>query len=50
LDFDGDLRDREVGLEFVARVREERNFESVELLVEQMGRDVEEVRRILAGG
>ena len=34
-------------IEVVARVREERNFASVEALVEQMGRDVDEVRKEL---
>jgi riboflavin kinase/FMN adenylyltransferase len=48
LDFDEDIYDRTVGLEFVDRVREERNFESVEALVAEMHRDVARVREILA--
>ena len=41
LDFDGDLYGRELRLEFLARLRGERRFETVEALVEQMHRDVE---------
>jgi len=48
LDFEGDLRDREVGLDFVQRIRDEARFESVEALVDQMHRDVDEVRVILS--
>lgn len=46
LDFDADLYGRELRLEFLARLRGERRFESVDALVEQMGRDVEDTRRI----
>jgi riboflavin kinase / FMN adenylyltransferase len=46
LDFDGDIYDHELRLDFLARLRGERRFDSVEALVEQMGRDVEETRRI----
>jgi riboflavin kinase/FMN adenylyltransferase len=46
LDFDGDIYDRELRLDFLERLRGERRFDSVEALVEQMGRDVEETRRI----
>lgn len=49
LDFDGDLRGRRIRLEFVERLRDEQNFGSVDALVEQMGRDVERTREILAG-
>ena len=48
LDFDGDLRDREVAIDFVARILDEEKFESVEALVAQMHRDIETVRRVLA--
>jgi riboflavin kinase/FMN adenylyltransferase len=48
LDFEGDLRDRDARVEFTAWLREERNFESVDALIEQMGNDVTEVRRVLA--
>ena len=40
LDFDGDLYDRELRLAFLARLRGERRFDTVEALVEQMHRDV----------
>ncbi len=48
LDFDGDLRGKQLQLDFVARLRGEENFESVEALVEQMHVDVAKVRTILA--
>jgi riboflavin kinase/FMN adenylyltransferase len=46
LDFEGDIYDRELRLDFLERLRGERRFDSVEALVEQMGRDVVETRRI----
>ena len=48
LDFDGDLYDRELRLAFLERLRGERRFDSVEALVEQMHRDVEETRAVAA--
>jgi riboflavin kinase/FMN adenylyltransferase len=48
LDFDRDIYGRELRLEFLERLRGERRFDSVEALVEQMGRDVAETRRIAA--
>jgi riboflavin kinase/FMN adenylyltransferase len=48
LGFDGDLYERELRLAFLQRLRGELRFESVDELVEQMGRDVEETRRIAA--
>jgi len=47
LDFDGDLYDQEVKVRFVERLRGEERFDSVEALVEQMQRDVEDTRRLL---
>jgi len=47
LDFDGDLYDRELRLEFLARLRGERRFEDPQALVEQMHRDVERTREIV---
>ena len=44
-DEDVDLYGERVSLEFTARLRGERDFESVDELIEQMGRDVERVRR-----
>jgi riboflavin kinase / FMN adenylyltransferase len=48
LDFDDDIYDRELRLDFLERLRGERRFDSVEALVEQMGQDVVETRRIAA--
>jgi riboflavin kinase/FMN adenylyltransferase len=48
LDFEGDIYDRELRLDFLERLRGERRFDSVEALVEQMGHDVVEARRIAA--
>jgi len=47
LDFDGDIYDHELRLDFLARLRGERRFDSVEALVEQMDQDVVETRRIV---
>jgi riboflavin kinase/FMN adenylyltransferase len=48
LEFDRDIYDRELRLDFLERLRGERRFDSVDALVEQMGRDVAETRRIAA--
>ena len=48
LDFDGDIYGQELRLEFLERLRGEKRFDSVEALVEQMHRDVDEARRIAA--
>jgi riboflavin kinase/FMN adenylyltransferase len=48
IDFDGDLYDQELRVDFLRRLRGERRFDSVDALVEQMGRDVDEARRIAA--
>ena len=47
LGFDGDLYGRELRLEFVARTRGERRFDSVDALVAQMHADVREIENIL---
>lgn len=47
LDFEGDVYGERMAIDLIARIREERPFESVAALQEQIGRDVEEVRRIL---
>ena len=48
LDFDGDLYDQAVKVRFAARLRGEVRFDSAEALVDQMHRDVEATRRVLA--
>ncbi|HSP38969.1 MAG TPA: bifunctional riboflavin kinase/FAD synthetase [Frankiaceae bacterium] len=48
LDFDGDLYGEHVTFEFVERLRSTERYDTVEALVEQMGRDVEETRRLSA--
>ncbi len=48
LDFDGDLYAKRLRLEFVTRLRSEVAFETVDQLVEQMTRDVEQTRAVLA--
>jgi riboflavin kinase/FMN adenylyltransferase len=47
LDFDGDLYDEHAKVRFVARLRDEVRFDSVEALVEQIGRDVDQARELL---
>jgi riboflavin kinase/FMN adenylyltransferase len=47
LDFDGDLYDEHVKVRFVARLRDEVRFDSVEALVEQIRRDVDQARELL---
>lgn len=44
LDFDGDLYDREITLEFCAFLRPERKFESLEALISAVLRDAEKTR------
>jgi len=48
LDFHGDLYGREMEVEFVQRIRDERKFDSLALLTEEMERDKERARAILA--
>jgi riboflavin kinase / FMN adenylyltransferase len=48
LDFDGDLYGREMEVEFVERIREERKFDSLSLLATEMERDKARARAILA--
>ena len=47
LDFDQDIYDETVTLEFVQRLRDELKYDSVTALIEQIGRDVEQTRIIL---
>jgi riboflavin kinase / FMN adenylyltransferase len=48
LDWEGDLYGRQLTIEFLARLRGERRFESVEALIEQMHRDVDQARTVCA--
>jgi riboflavin kinase/FMN adenylyltransferase len=48
LDFDADVYGQELQLEFLARLRGERRFDSVDALVEQMERDVAETRSLVS--
>ena len=47
LDFDGDLYEHEIDLEFVRRLRDEEKYETVQGLQEQVDRDVRQTRSIL---
>lgn len=47
LDFDKDIYGEELRIDFVARLRDELKFDSVDALVEQIWKDVEETRNIL---
>lgn len=49
-DFSGDLYGRELEVEFVAKLRDERKFASLEAMTEQMHGDAALARRILAEG
>jgi riboflavin kinase / FMN adenylyltransferase len=48
IDFDGDLYGRPLRVAFIARLRGEKRFASVDELVAQMHRDVEEARELCA--
>jgi len=48
LDFSGDLYGRRVRVGFIERLRGEERFDGVEALVAQIGRDVEQTRKVAA--
>jgi riboflavin kinase/FMN adenylyltransferase len=50
IDFDGDLYHQSARVQFVERLRDEVRFDTVEALVEQMGRDVAQARAVLGTG
>jgi riboflavin kinase / FMN adenylyltransferase len=47
LDFDGDLRDRAISIEFLERLRDEVRFDSPDALVRQMKEDVDRTREVV---
>jgi riboflavin kinase / FMN adenylyltransferase len=47
LDFSGDLYGQRAAVRFVARLRDEERFDSVDALIDRMGGDVETTRRLL---
>ncbi|MDX6586133.1 MAG: riboflavin kinase / adenylyltransferase [Solirubrobacterales bacterium] len=49
IDFEGDLYGKTLRVAFIARLRGEKRFPSVEDLIAQMKRDVEEARELCAG-
>jgi riboflavin kinase/FMN adenylyltransferase len=46
LDFEDDIYGTELRLDFLRRLRGERTFASIEALIEQMARDVEDARAV----
>ena len=46
-DFDADLYGQELEVEFIARLRDELTFPSMGAMVQQMGRDAADARRLL---
>lgn len=50
LDWEGDLYGRELTIEFLARLRGERRFDSAEALIEQMHGDVADARAVCGAG
>ena len=50
LDFQREIYGEDVKLEFVARLRDELRFDSVDKLLKQIWKDIEETRRILNSG
>jgi riboflavin kinase/FMN adenylyltransferase len=48
IDFEGDLYGETLRIAFVERMRGEKRFESVEILIDQMQKDVEQARQICA--
>ena len=47
LDWDGDLYDSRLTVEFVRYLRAEQKFDSIEALVNQLGHDLKHCRRVL---
>lgn len=49
IDFDGDLYGEELAVQFVTHLRNELKFDSVDALIAQMGKDVDQCRTLLLG-
>ncbi|MCE2808747.1 MAG: bifunctional riboflavin kinase/FAD synthetase [Actinobacteria bacterium] len=49
IDFDADLYGQELAVQFVAHLRNELKFDSVDALIAQMGKDVDQCRTLLLG-
>ncbi len=49
IDFEADLYGQELAVQFVAHLRNELKFDSVEALIAQMGKDVDQCRTLLLG-
>jgi riboflavin kinase/FMN adenylyltransferase len=47
IDFEGDLYGKEIGVDFHKRLRGEKRFETVDALIAQMARDVEDARAVV---
>ena len=47
MDFEGDLYDKQLRIEFVARLRDEEKFDGLEALTAAIARDVENARKVL---
>jgi riboflavin kinase/FMN adenylyltransferase len=47
LDFDGDLYGQRAAVRFRAHLRGQQRFDTIDALIQQMGRDVEQTRRVL---
>ena len=50
LDFRSEIYGEDVKLEFVARLRSELRFDSVDKLLEQIWKDIEDTKNILSSG
>ena len=49
LDFTGDLYGKRIDVEFVAKIRDEEKFTTLDKLVERIQRDVKQIRAWFAG-
>jgi len=47
LDFDGDLYGKTLQLDFISRLRDEKHFNGIQALVDQIRRDIDQARNIL---